>query len=991
MARRNNLLVVTLLFMVAVLIGAILLGGERNGPNATPPGAGSGVGGAQNQGAGVRAADTPLGAGESREQSGDRGRAEVATGGADGVGVPKLTLRGRLVGEDGAPAVAVAIHWEADADLTFRMPIPGRREAATVKTDAGGRFAMSVGPEEDGSIRLDRADARVFAANDRRSLELRTTAADQDLGDLTVRDGITLRGVVVDEVGQPLPSARLRVTEGRVSFGFDFGGEPTVVDGEGRFVVHGLEPGSCHLTVAATGFIPEARQIELKREAREEEQRFQLRRGASVAGAVFDDVGRPIAGARVGALRSRRVSSGIDVQQFNSSDMVETGENGGFVLAGIEGDSVTLRISAAGHASESEANVVVGRTDVIVQLQRLGSVSGVLRDPNGAAIANSEVRARTGGGDGLVAIADASMTMPSMTSARTDENGEFRLGGVRPGVVTLSAEGETHLPFDGLTVQVLPGGSVEHVQLVAEVGAVLDVLVIDAAGEPVVGAGVEVTKRVVQTDTVGAGGGRRIRMSAQRDVDTDGSGPPAIRMDEPTTLRTGTTGADGRVLLSGLPAEAVVVRASHAAFAPARPTELQVPMRGKLEVIATLRPAGFVAVRVLDTSGGALDGARFVLTGPQGDDSGDHHGTTGSDGSTRVGPLLAGHYVGRIELPPEPMEFGGMRMLIDDNGAVLEETRRPVEIRAGEDATLVLTRPILTALSGTVFDSTGLVKDAEVRLARATDQPLLGLGGKSVRTDAEGRYTFADLSAGMWRIEWKRPESPVAAVDEFEIAPGLAKMERDLRIAGGSVRVRVVSAIDESPLPRADVSLRRLDDQGRGSERRAVGIFMVSANVDGGDSGTQSVSMRGGPGTVRTDTEGVAILTEVPTGEYVLVVEHNKHSDARTEGIAVTDGSETDAGVITMQPAGIVRGRITGFAADDQARMAMVTVKAVGAADGEERRETAMGGSFKIDRLAPGDYELRASSIGQDETTEGPTQTVTVRAGEVTRTDLPLR
>ncbi|MFO1053997.1 MAG: carboxypeptidase regulatory-like domain-containing protein [Planctomycetota bacterium] len=979
MARRSNFLVVTLLVMVGVLISAILLGGGsgESGPISQDPQRANEVKG-DPEGA-PRVAE---GNARSEQAPADGGaQREAVRTGLPTAGSEKVMLRGRLVRGDNTAVAGAVIRFGSTSG-------PGRpflrdSEAPRAETGGDGRFQFALSREARGQIEVLAKAGLLFRQGDRRSLDVELNGADKDLGDLVVVDALTLRGQVVDETGQALPLAKLRVNDSMLGLGF--GGEDVAVDGEGRFVVVGLEPGSCHLLAAAPGFVPEPRRIDVTRDPPMKEQRFQLERGASVSGFVYDDLGRPIEGAKVNALRKMRVASGVDVEQFDSQGSVETSASGAFVIAGIEGETTTLRVSNKGHAAETVPAIAVGRSDVVVQLQRCGTISGVLRDASGAPLAGSEVSARTGGGDVSVAPTPI-MRMPSETSAKTDEKGVFVIENVRPGPVTLSATGESHLPLDGVLVQVLPGSKVEHVQLVAEIGAALDVLVQDEKGKPVPGATVVIATPDDQQDAPAGRGVRTMRFTARaRAAGPDG--PIPVPGDE---LRRATTNAEGRALLGGLPARAVVVRATHESLAPAKPIPMTVPLRGTREVIATLRPAGFVTVHVKDAAGAAIGGARFVVTGPEGDDRRDEHGTATAEGSSRVGPLLAGHYTARVELPPEPIDFGGMQMLVDDNGASLDETAVAFDIQPGAETQVDLTRPVLATVNGTVTDANGIVRGAEVRLQRVNeDAPIgLGMGGKLRHSDADGHFAFDDVPAGRWRLEWKRPDRPVPSTDEFDVPVGVPSVQRDLRISGGSVVVHVTSAIDHQPLARADVTLRRAGSEGA-PQRRMVGIMMMSRSTDGGDD-SRSVRMQGGPGSVRTDDEGRATLEDVPPGEYELVVEHNKHIDGKLDKIVVADGAPTDAGSIELQPAGNLRGKVTGFAADDQIRAAMVVLHKVGAPAGEERRETAMSGSFHIERLAPGDYEIHAEALGSGEPKPGPSRTVTVSAGETARIEIPL-
>jgi protocatechuate 3,4-dioxygenase beta subunit len=985
MDRRNNFLFVVLLGTVGVLVLAILFrGGAEVGPRpdgpATPAAAGSGE-------AEPRAATVdPAARTEGLQPEADGSRRAVE-GPAVPAGDRRVALRGRLVAAGGAPAADVELVWRQRSDFGFAIGGPAA-DGPRTRSAADGTFELRVEAGRRGLLELPRAAGLLFASREQRQVEVAAYEADADLGELGLIAAARIAGQVVDEAGQPVPSARVRANRDALAIWMPGQGEP--VDGEGRFELIGLEPGRHGVGAEAPGFVPATATVELKSGEQVDGLVLRLARGASIAGTVLDDRGRPVAGARVAGFRDRELGPNVRVQGIDADAAVETDANGYFVLSGIEGEQVSLRAWAEGCASQTLAGVAVGTGNVTFRLDRLGRISGRLLDTEGRPLAGSQVSARVF--NGAVRSGGPSSRLPDLDrlgggdAAETDAEGRFELGGVRPGTVTLEARGPAHLPIEGYTVVVVAGATVANVTLRAETGAVLVASVVDPLGKPVAGALVEVTEPP-RPAVPGAPGGRQFAVRAGL-----GTGPDAVRISsdgDPRLLREARTGADGSVRIGGLPSGPVRIRARSEVHAPSRPVDLAVPRRGALEAMLSLRPAGRVELRTVDGAGAPAGELGFVLRGPQGADAADAvetRGRTDAAGVAVVEALLEGRYTAVLELAPQPQVIGsGMAFVMAGaGGQELAATAQELAVRGGETAEVVLTKPLLARVHGVVQAADGPAPGVEIELRGAEAGPF-GPGISAV-SGPDGAFELRDVPAGSYRIEWGRPGQLVKDRAELEVPAGLADLRRDLELRGGSVRVTVVDG-EGLPVGEAEVSLRRAGE----AQNQQRGMMMVrSLSMDAGGGSIQSITM-GGPARVRTGPDGVAQIDDVPPGEYRLVVEAEGHSEGRLEPVQVVDGQRTEAGTVGIAAAGTVRGVVTGFADGTELRIAMVEARRAGSED-EPRREVAMGGQFEIGRLEAGDWELRARPAGPGAAgaEPGPWQRVVVRAGEVAALDLPL-
>ena len=105
-------------------------------------------------------------------------------------------------------------------------------------------------------------------------------------------EGITVSGEVVDQNGQPIPNASVRVGILNSSSSID-----ARTEADGRFTVKGCQPGEGIVTAEAEGHAPKAQRIKL--EPKLPGVRLALEPGKPLIVRVLDKTGKPIAGARL--------------------------------------------------------------------------------------------------------------------------------------------------------------------------------------------------------------------------------------------------------------------------------------------------------------------------------------------------------------------------------------------------------------------------------------------------------------------------------------------------------------------------------------------------------------------------------------------------------------------------------------------------------------------------------------------------------------------
>jgi protocatechuate 3,4-dioxygenase beta subunit len=812
----------------------------------------------------------------------------------------------------------------------------------------------------------------VFASEQPVTIEPPTR--DLDLGQLVLETGAALAGVVRDGAQVPLAGVKIRLgrqVEEPIWLGF--GGESAVTGSDGRFRFDGLRAGTYRLSTASSRHVPASHKVVLERGQDRDDVSIELREGGYVAGVVLDDLGAPVAGARVAPLRQRG-GEFLVIEGFGAgSEGAETDAQGRFFLGGLEDEKVALRATSKHHASTTRREVPLRAADVVLQLRRHGSIEGVLVDTAGKPIAGSTVSFSAQGAPLFVRLPGGG---PDDNKTRAD--GGFTLRGVPPGRVQLNAQGDAHVDAGPLEVEVRAGETVTGVKLIAQRGAAIEALVADGDGRPVQGADVVVARAGDGPGRAGPAPGGGTTFRARRVTRRIGGSAPSISFDDQEELGRAKTDADGKARIAGLEAGDVRVSVKHDELVAQAPARLTLPGVGVVETKLTAVRGGFADVRVVDADGAPVKQASVVVEPKEGEGLGEQGGVTDADGRTRVGPLAPGAWVATLKQEPKPMEVGGgARVLIAGQETRLEATARPFTVREGETVELAMTRPITTTVVGVVTDAAGPVAGAQVGL-QPEGEPRFGVPGSpySARTDRDGRYRIPDLAAGKYTISWSRADAAVPFEQPIELLPGERELRRNLSIAGGVVKV-TVHGHDAQPLRAARV---RLEQESSGGGRRVQAVMMMI----GSDHEGEAMSLSSGAGRpVTTDEDGQATIRDVPPGKYTVVVEHARHVERKKTDVQVGADATVDLGIVALAAGGQVRGTVVAPDGAQPAAFGVENVSYQRVGDtGQPKTTTALNYAFKLNGLEPGRWKFWTTSFGGEQPRSGPPVEVEVKAGE---------
>lgn len=201
-------------------------------------------------------------------------------------------------------------------------------------------------------------------------------------------------GEVLDGVtGLPVVAAEIRIAKTVLK---------ATTDKQGAFHLEGAFPGTVMLTAQAEGYPPVTEPVKLVAE-RETSADFTLTGTASIAGEVFDDVGKPVANATVQWEDTRHTST--------------TGARGEFQLAKLRGGAGRINISAPKFARKSvSVDLKAGASQPLGRLMLLSSLT----------LRGQVVHAVSG-----EPLANAALSIASLGQNTTsDAQGQFKFDGL---------------------------------------------------------------------------------------------------------------------------------------------------------------------------------------------------------------------------------------------------------------------------------------------------------------------------------------------------------------------------------------------------------------------------------------------------------------------------------------------------------------------------------------------------------------------------------
>ncbi|MBI5433746.1 MAG: carboxypeptidase regulatory-like domain-containing protein [Planctomycetes bacterium] len=648
------------------------------------------------------------------------------------------SVYGRVVDASGAPIAGAAVGCVPDSD---DEPSDGDRNA---KSDDAGNFALR--GFEPNALRLTAVCKGYLTYHGEPHAYVAGEALREQV--ITLERGNVLAGIVKWSDGRPADGAALRVTDLGASDDdrIYFGSEPTAAkaDAQGAFEISGLGDGPFELradltqVVAGEGRKKSRKPWRATLESVEPGRRdlvLVLEPPRALVGTVRDDLGRPVTKFSVTA-------TPIDASGGpNWGRAVRQGfddETGAFRVEKVHPGTWEVSVEAAGYLDSEDQRVVVAddESELEVVCARGATVSGKVLDPTGKPLAGARLA--------VSALDDEDHF--SSRNCTSDADGEFECTALPTGRVALQAVHSNYAVSERETLDLAPGVALAGLTMHMRLGGSVDVQVLSAAG-------IDPSDHYVSLSPV----------EDDRDYEADSE----------------STDDKGHALFAHVVPGRYDVTSWHDGGSSAK---------GTVEVFEGRRSSIVI---------GRADGVAIRVSGRV---------TAGS--KPLEGASVSFHFRGKDE------DVGNRWEQTDGEGRYELVLDRPgpwgVSVNAGGSSQQEeLDVPLAPTFTHDATFGTGSISGTAVDLDR---KPIASLGvalvedggehdGRNVgwtQTDGRGRYTFANVSTGRYRVTTRDFDGSSGGLapgsrDGIQLAAGQKLEGQDLQLAaGGKLDVRIV-------------------------------------------------------------------------------------------------------------------------------------------------------------------------------------------------------
>ena len=307
-----------------------------------------------------------------------------------------LVIAGTVVDSEGQPIEGARV-WSSKV-VEGRA---GTQSWSRDQSDASGAFELT--GLDAGKYTLNASKAEFLDPPEKAEVDVTATGADPVV--LTLESGGIVRGVVEDQNGTPVPGASVTVAGG------NWRAQSLTTD-DGKFEIKGAKPGE-HRVTARKGWresmrAPGATDDDVNGEIVQvvvgeiaEVTLVVESQGGEISGSVTGAGGEPISDAFVSCHResdsaaSAEGGSRARVRWGTSRDKpVLTNEEGAFTVGDLSEGKYTVRAFRKGGGEAITEHIEVGSTDVALELETTGSISGSVTLANGGSPERFKVNAR---------------------------------------------------------------------------------------------------------------------------------------------------------------------------------------------------------------------------------------------------------------------------------------------------------------------------------------------------------------------------------------------------------------------------------------------------------------------------------------------------------------------------------------------------------------------------------------------------------------------
>lgn len=801
-----------------------------------------------------------------------------------------------------------------------------QRDVEPDDANGGGEAAESV--EREQALQRKNAARDQARARERVAVGGRVTRADDGTGIAGAVVLLTRKGLVQGQAPSPgQPSAPLATT----------------TDADGRWQLDSVDPGGYLLSATAEGFLP-AINDEVRVIGRDSQTNLDLSMrpgGSLLSGTVSDIGGGPVEGVLIRISGTEQINLGFGnpplaaISDENGQYRVQLA-TGRYAINTFHPDYVAdhRTTDVREHGRREDFKLIPGAT-----------IEGVvLTGPEATPVPNARVsfvdsRSGSFGGQVTNASADGRMVM-------TDEQGRFRLTGVRAGIVGLTARAPGYASVAPEEVALGIAEQITGVELWVSKAYTISGYVVPK-GEPEGG---------IEGVLVGAWKMQPPSMLVAN-TPTASDGYFEIHGVRPGSWQVGALSEDHLLTLSGASltiedqnVDDLLIELEAGVYLRGR---VDPGMRARISV--KVNPGSFSLTNIAGAMADALTTA-----------------STNDDGTFELGPLHPG------------TGFGGRELVIVAENHEGFRGQQVVQLRREDIDGLVVPMIKGASLSGTVLDSKGVPQRGVVVSVTPADPKSGGprgmvrsSSGDAAPTGDNGKYAVRGLELGNHHvlvkdskgrvISWaddrnNDPKTGEPKPIEINFEDTVNEQFLDLRVAPRDAEISGV-VLDAEGLPVADAWVRAAlhNDSEPSSRRRArrdqperiEGV--VPKDRDSGEGRAQTRMSLSGETPVLTDENGLFLIKDLRRdGDYQVIAE-GERGGARATLESVAAGSRV---TLTLEQLGGIDGVVTL----DGKPVTEYSIEArIAGRSGPILRTKQVAhpkGEFRIDRLDPGEYEL---------------------------------
>lgn len=666
--------------------------------------------------------------------------------------------------------------------LQVNVPYWQRQTGAVARAAENGRFRLgNLAPGLEYELRVELEGY----APERLTVPAPNVTEPGEEVRIVLQRGARVTGLVVGPERQPVAGAQVTLEEAKPGDVLEQARRvedplprlSSITDPEGRFQVGPLPPVTVDLEVEAPGYASlTVRGLDVENGGDEPVDlgTVVLSPEAAVRGRIVGPEDEPLAGAAVTIVPEEALLAVIQDRQRPAAAAF-SGSDGEFELGGLrKGEQVKLRVDLEGYGLEVVSAARAGGEPILVRLERARSLGGRVVDSDGMPVAGALVQV-----DPLDYLELAGGQIPS-AAKRTDlwaeagADGRFRVEGLTPGLLEVVVTAGGWQRWQRRLDPWRDGGE-GSLDVVLKPAAVVSGVVLDASGQPAIGA--------------------EIRRWA----------PPLPEGTIFYEAPLATTDGDGRYRIDDLAPGRARLEARHGGLGRAV-RELEATA-GEHLLDFQLEAAATVSGVVVDRFGSPVSGAQVVVRAPL---------------ASWVPPRIVSDGAGAFEI----RGLAAGRYTLD---AVKRGVGRSVEsvgFELQDDSMEGLVLEI--APTGTVTGRLFGLAPEELSSVRIHAGPLMDVG----TIDYEGSYRIADLQPGAWTIVAEVSSTGRRAMGRIDLDPEDPDGYLDLDLGSGFTLSGVV-ALDGEPWPRSRVTAYGPGGVSAGTETDERGLFYLSGLSSG--------------------------------------------------------------------------------------------------------------------------------------------------------------